>query len=258
MSLPLHLTAGSYVGITTSRADLNQHVWRVVGHSGPDRVLLYAGHRIRDLVSGIVGHRILVSRDNVHTLALVPYPSRGSPSSGAIAPLEPNVELDMLPTFVRNRPGGDRGGLLTDVWLPLPLLGGNFIKLLPDPTQKLFMYPALHGYQVWFYSRWNGEMIMLTDCDVLKQCPQKQVWPWCSYCSKFLLPAKSHRRSRKHERFCYWLAAGGASAVQNEARANMARSPWLGPARGDRSMCIVAATCACKALTHGNHNDNST
>ena len=63
----------------------------------------------------------------------------------------------------------------------------------------LWMYPRLDGYQLYFKSTWDmGNVILMQQADMLKKCPAGQVWPWCAGCKRFLLPAESHRLSRRH------------------------------------------------------------
>jgi hypothetical protein len=181
---PLHHCIGSYVAIAVqSRPELNSRTWVVKG--------LGRGRWPEDrvIVESMDDEALTISVQvaAVSSLALVPLNA---------PPVEPSVELNMLELFV-DIGNNDR----LNKWWPLPGLGGNYIMLraATDPTRELIMFPRFKGYEFWFYSTWYGEHILLEDTDTLKECPQKQVWPWCCWCRKFLLPPDAHRRSRAHE-----------------------------------------------------------
>ena len=108
------------------------------------------------------------------------------------------MDLNMLHLYLDVR-DDDRLGK----WWPLPRLGGNSIMLrtATDPARDLLMFPRLRGYEFWFRSSWNGDHILLQDADILKVCPAGQVWPWCSWCRRFLLPVADHRVSRSHAKY---------------------------------------------------------
>jgi hypothetical protein len=69
-----------------------------------------------------------------------------------------------------------------------------------DPNYQLILFPEVreNGLEMWFHSSWSGEIILLVDLDLLKLCPMKQYWPYCSWCRKFLFPPDAHRASHSH------------------------------------------------------------
>ena len=163
------------------------------------------------------GEQISVSLAAVQSLALVPFEA---------PPCEPTVEAGMLERFCLQQ--------TTNVWMPLPGLGGNFVMMLACgagvPSSGLLMYPGLHNYQLWFRSNWNGEVILMTNCDVLKVCPAKQVWPWCSYCNRFLLPAADHR-SLPYRKRGWRFSCGSPHKLVHAIRSLGGRSTHVSPRR---------------------------
>ena len=73
------------------------------------------------------------------------------------------------------------------------------------PGRDLVMYPRFRGYELWFYSAWAKETILMLDVDLLKLCPACQVWPWCAWCQKFLFPPDAHRSSPNHAKCKHWV-----------------------------------------------------
>ena len=73
-------------------------------------------------------------------------------------------------------------------------------------SMDLVMFPLIGpNREVWFHSKWYGDMMQLTGYDVFKLCPMNQIWPYCLYCQKFYCPmpqegASSHRVSKKHQK----------------------------------------------------------
>ena len=101
------------------------------------------------------------------------------------------------------------------------MFGGNFMRLelagrQPPSEQNWERYargnsgifmsrgpvamysPFTDDLDIFFYSEWAHVMIQLDVGDFLKPCPQKQVWPFCRLCRKFLFPVMSHRPSCDH------------------------------------------------------------
>ena len=194
---------GDYVRLTTSRPEVNTRYWRVVEDAGDDRMIVEDSN----------GWRISVRYSAAQSLALVPH--------GAPVP-PPREELNMLQRFVL------RQGVPLNTWMRLPLLGDNYIRVLPNqpanPAYNLLMYPGLRDYQVEFSSRWNNnQTFTMQHADVLKQCPAGQVWPWCSYCDRFLLPPEAHRCSRNHQKMLHWLRENSTGYVQQQGLSNMAK-----------------------------------
>ena len=205
-------SAGDLVAVTTtSKPEFNTKVWRVIETRADGRVV---AHNDDD------NQRIVVKEEQVTHLALVPA-STLAPHVAAHnmqmqqpAPLAvPNsleAEAEVFTRFVFGiNSGGSRQPLL-NTWIPLPLLGGNMICLTQntDPDYELVLFPQLSGYQLHFFSRWEEEQIRLQDCDILKLCPVRQVWPWCAYCHKFLYPVEAHRASKQHCNCLRWMNYG--------------------------------------------------
>ena len=168
------------------------------------------------------GHQISVRVAAMQSLAVVPF---------GVPPPEPAVETSMLERFRLQRLQEPNK---LDNWLPLPGMGGNFIQMRPRgpgvESSGLLMYSALSNYQVLFRSTWNnGDIILMQHGDVLKVCPAQHVWPWCSYCARFLLPAESHRLSKKHQRMLEKLRAGDPATVLSDGLSNMERYGYWSP-----------------------------
>ena len=68
------------------------------------------------------------------------------------------------------------------------------------------MYPILEqrGLELWFWSKWSGDVSEMVFMDLLKPCPQDQMWPYCAFCGKFHMPSHggpgSHRAGKEHNR----------------------------------------------------------
>ena len=181
-------------------------------HRGPSRMV----------VQDCTGHQISVRVAAMQSLAVVPF---------GVPPPEPAVETSMLERFRLQRLQEPNK---LDNWLPLPGMGGNFIQMRPRgpgvESSGLLMYSALSNYQVLFRSTWNnGDIILMQHGDVLKVCPAQHVWPWCSYCARFLLPAESHRLSKKHQRMLEKLRAGDPATVLMYGLSNMERYGYWSP-----------------------------
>ena len=93
-------------------------------------------------------------------------------------------------------------------WIPLPAMGKNSIMVKrrerPHP-RPLLMFPKLEqlGLEIMFHSNWSQEHILLVEVDILKCCPQRQIWPYCAWCKRFLCPADGHRNGKLHAGECY-------------------------------------------------------
>ena len=198
-------SAGDLVAVTTSKPEFNTKVWRVIETRAEGRVVV---HNDDD------NKLIAVKEEQVTHLAVVPA-STSAPHAAAhnmqmqqLAPLAVPISLEAeTEVFTRfvfgNNSGGSRQPLL-NTWIPLPLLGGNMICLTQntEPEYELLLFPQLSGYQLHFFSGWAQEQIRLQDCDILKQCPSIQVWPWCAYCQKFLLPFDVHAKCKRFVEMC--------------------------------------------------------
>ena len=93
--------------------------------------------------------------------------------------------------------------------------------MAPGPGQALIMYSQLSQHQMIFHNAWNGDVVLMMECDVLKACPAKQVWPWCAWCRKFLLPVEDHRNSKKHQSFRRQLMEKGPEQIRQETLAHL-------------------------------------
>jgi len=97
-------------------------------------------------------------------------------------------------------------------WIPIPGEGGNSICLTEMELLDNHMldeplwYPNLNrlGVALWFYSTWANDRIRLVEADCLKPCYADHIWPYCTYCRRFLLPALEHRCSNDHQKFRDW------------------------------------------------------
>jgi hypothetical protein len=187
---------GDFVTITVlSRPELNSRVFKVVREDlcQPERVIVE---------SADTGEAVTISirRANAWSLALTPV-------TVETAPVDLPNDVAMLSRFVIG--GGDPSQRRLNQWVRLPGLGGNSIMLRPAVStvgteNNLLWFPQLIGHELWFHSSWSQETIQLQDADVLKLCPAQQIWPWCSYCQKFLLPCEAHRASSAHIKgVCY-------------------------------------------------------
>ena len=136
-------------------------------------------------------HSISVKQDAITTTALVP---------AHVTNARPYDDVMTLQRFVLS-------SSRLNTWVHLPGLGGNaiFLREASANSPPLVMYNELRGYELWFHSDWNGDTIQLRDCDILKLCPQRQVWPWCSWCQRFLLPADAHRCSKRHGKLLFLM-----------------------------------------------------
>ena len=207
-----HLSTGIYVTINVrSRPELNALVWKVVEHGQGDRIIV---QNTTPDACVPEGHKISVRCNAVSPLAVVPYVP-GISADPNTTSVEPDVR--QLEDFIGA--SSHNGRPRTGVWLPLPLLCGNAIMLVDTPPmhgQALVMYPRLAQYTVLFKSAWNGDIILMMECDVLKTCPACQVWPWCAWCGKFLLPVMAHRCSNRHTSFRKQLFDKGPTQMRLE------------------------------------------
>jgi hypothetical protein len=154
--------------------------------------------------------KISVPRASVTSLALVPI---------AAPRADPQHELAMFERFALP---DDEGCRLLGTWMNLPGLGGNAIMIQRATTagRDLVMYPRFKGYEVWFRSAWGRQKFLMLECDVLKECPAYQVWPWCSFCSRFIM--EGHRGGKGHQRCRYYLR------YDSDAEINMIKDKCMG------------------------------
>ena len=172
----------------TSTSEHNGRTWQVIGPGRAGRVVVESLDEPKVTIS--------VQVTSTYPLALIPHQEPAVQTAQA-------VKLD-ISTFERFASGHRFRAPHMNEWLSLPGLGGNAVMFVEGSTavDDLVMYPGLHGLQVWFRSTWdNGKVMRLVECDILRVCPQCQVWPWCAWCKRFLLPVESHRSSRRHMSF---------------------------------------------------------
>ena len=158
----MNINVGEFVTVNTSKPEYNSCLWKVVGFLNNGRVVLITASDDSDSMA----HSISVKQDAIATTALVP---------AHVTSARPYDDVMTLERFVLSS--------RLNTWVHLPGLGGNaiFLREASANSPPLVMYKALRGYDLWFQSDWNGDTIQLRDCDILKLCPQRQVWPWCSW-----------------------------------------------------------------------------
>jgi len=205
MSSSLSLPVGMYVALTTSRPDINARHWTVC-RDMYDRICVMSADDIEP-------RTISVRRSAVSPLAIVPLaiaPTTQTPTPAAEAGQTAAAVAHYLAGGATG--GGNDWRSKLNIWFPLPGLGGNSMMLREstNPNYKLVMFPSLQqrGLELWFYSAWAQEEILLQDFDYIKLCPACQNWPWCAWCHKFLFPVAGHRGGRKHINALAYLSNG--------------------------------------------------
>ena len=201
----MNINVGDFVTVNTrSKPEYNCCLWKVVAFLDNDRVVLIT---VSDDSNSMV-HSISVKQDAITTTALVPAHETSAHVTSA------HVTSDLVPAHVTSASDDvmtlQRFVLSSsrlNTWVHLPGLGGNaiFLRLASANSPPLVMYNELRGYELWFHSDWSGDTIQLVDCDILKLCPQRQVWPWCSWCQRFLLPVDEHRCSKRHAKLSFLM-----------------------------------------------------
>ena len=220
-------TVGDLIAVQTETLEFNSRVWEVVdiGASASRCLILVSADGLLDDDGSL--KRISVAEDRCAFNAVVPLetetlatqtPSQSSTDPWQLAtlvvPRAFEAQFELLTRFIfgDHGPGSSRPPLNSlNTWIPLPLLGGNMIRLVesPYPEYELVMYPQLYGYQLHFFSEWGRCrcVIVLADCDILTACLACKVWPWCAFCHKFLTLVEIHRGSKKHDQcrqWCQW------------------------------------------------------
>lgn len=119
--------------------------------------------------------------------------------------------------------------------IPIPGWGGNRVMFTQmtecevcDLGNYPFLYPKLCKLRLnmWHISSWGGTTTKIVIVDILKPCPMEQLWPFCSWCRKFLFPACAHRNSKKHLSLVrHYLPAHGPNWVLDNTWQDAAR--WL-------------------------------
>ena len=210
-----------YVSLATSRDDINARQWTVASTSPT------GGTHYRIIVASadnVEPRTISVLRSAVSPLALVPMPNQiALPLLTPIA--EANQTASAVEHYLAGGAGGANGGgsdwrSRLNIWFPLPGLGENSLLLREstDPNYRLVMFPSLaqRSLELWFYSAWAGELILLQDFDYIKLCPACQNWPWCAWCERFLFPVSGHRGSKGHDKALCYLNYGGSDRCRSE------------------------------------------
>ena len=122
-------------------------------------------------------------------------------------------------------------------WIPLPddQRGGNQILLrrcMGERERPLVMYPRLHalGLEMCFHSSWYGQQTVVKEFDILKPCPQRHIWIFCSWCGKFHLPfdgPSSHRGSRRHQNMQWYMDNQSLDWMRQQCGFMHADGKWL-------------------------------
>ena len=183
----MNINVGDFVAVNTqTKPEYNRCLWKVASFCASGRVILETA---ADGSNSMV-HSISVKQDAITSAALVP----------AHVSARADDDVMTLQRFVSS-------SSKVNIWLPLPGLGGNAILVREASANSppLVMYNELRGHELWFHSSWNGDLIQLVDCDILKLCPARQVWPWCSWCQRFLCPPDAHRCSKRHAKLSFLL-----------------------------------------------------
>ena len=102
------------------------------------------------------------------------------------------------------------------VCLQLPRRGNNWLVMQSraeaHPNRQLYMFPdAATGWDVYFISFGECQIVQMQEFDILKLCSEDNWWPYCSYCGKF-------RENAHVVAYRRWRMAGKV---------------------GDRSMCLL-------------------
>ena len=224
---------GMFVNLATkTRPDLNVGLWRVemIDPNKPDRLIVARlDDEVPDSVVPLL--QVSVTKDSVVPLAMVPASRQPVPPTGAANQFEysiihylggGNTRPNDTGSSGSNRSDGIDDDLL-DKWFDLEGLGRNpiYLRRTDDPNYHLYMFPLLqdHGLELFFHSSWGQVIILLKDFDYLKTCPQEQVWPWCAWCHKFLMPEHAHRETLKHQNALWWAHSNGKDWGMKEVRA---------------------------------------
>ena len=103
------------------------------------------------------------------------------------------------------------------VCLQLPRRGNNWLVMQrraeAHPNRQLYMFlDAATGWDVYFISFGECQIVQMQEFDILKLCSEDNWWPYCSYCGRFLFPGPhEHRLTRKHTGMRQWMLAGGGA-----------------------------------------------
>lgn len=200
---------GAQVSIrTNSNAHYNSMVWEVMSCDVHNTKVMLGNSQVDNPIS--------VAVSKVFPLSLAPLEGcqddYGDQFALQVRDLDYNGKVEQwcvsfLPEISaqNHKDFEDRISAVVDRWMPVPGLGGNSIMLRRhvwgqhDP-EKLVLFPILNflGLGIWFHSTCYGSAIELKDADIFKPCKQDQIWPYCAYCKKFLLPPDAHQCSNKH------------------------------------------------------------
>ena len=220
MSVASSLAEGSLVMITTSQSVYNQKVWNVIDIAPldrPDRILLEDASGGRCDGDGEQRKKVIaVRREVVHTLEVDIIPPVLTDD------LTTSMELANAVQQTFNFDSSDNFEHLLDRWVPLGGRGGNMVLVRRRTRQdyRLFLFDTIDrlGLELWFYSRWAQQTILLEDWDVIKLCPACQNWPWCCWCEKFLFPPEQHRSSSTHEKALAYKRDNGVEWARQACR----------------------------------------
>jgi len=113
--------------------------------------------------------------------------------------------------------------------IPIPGWGDNYLEFKQEGGHNPpLMYPRLCelGLSLYHGSGWGQTYIRLEFCDITKPCKAEQIWVWCAWCQKFILPVDgpgSHRGSIKHHKALGYLEKYGPDWCRHRARVDCTR-----------------------------------
>ena len=115
-------------------------------------------------------------------------------------------------------------------WIQIPNWPGYYLlfRQMPEGTedsQLPLMYPGLlrRNVQLWFHSaQYSTEPTLVGAGDILKPCPDKSIWPYCTACGKFDI--STHRLGRKHSNAMWQLQLEGRGSFLSRC---CLRCPWM-------------------------------
>ena len=101
-----------------------------------------------------------------------------------------------------------------------------------EDRRPLLMYPRLEalGLEIVFESRWYQGRTVVIEIDILKPCPQRQIWVFCAWCGKFHLPFEgpnSHRCGNKHAKARWYLDNVPKDSLREQSGFMHVEGRWL-------------------------------
>ena len=115
-------------------------------------------------------------------------------------------------------------------WIQIPNWPGYYVcfRQMPEgieDSQLPLMYPGLlrRNVQLWFHSaQYSTEPTLVGAGGILKPCPDKSIWPYCTACGKY--DVSTHRLGRKHARAMWQLKFEGRGRFLQRC---CWRCPWV-------------------------------